>query len=368
MTYNGKFVIIGDTHFGASSFNLKTYENQLKFFENQLIPYMIENDIKLIIQTGDFLDNRRQVDIDLFDRLMKLMDYIEDKGISIISYIGNHDIYYKNTREVNLMKYIEKMYPKTINLIQDETRMNINGKECLFVPWLIENEKIVYNTEIVFGHFEIKDFAVSRGVVDTHSEMSVATFKKPKRVYSGHYHIRNKISNIQYVGIPYQLNWNDFGNECGFTVIDEDWKETFIMNSVSKRHCIMNYTDEGVQIDFGFDILPVMEYKVFVDYLSKNKVLFGNNAVIKFNINKCSDNKYEDFIFVLKDIGAEFTVINNQEIDQIINPEKVEIKTSQNTTDFIINYVKDNVPDLLELTTSVLEEAFGSLGKIDIDL
>ena len=55
---NEKAIILGDLHFSVNQGNKELLEIQLKFFENQVFPYMEEHGITKIIQTGDFFDNR----------------------------------------------------------------------------------------------------------------------------------------------------------------------------------------------------------------------------------------------------------------------------------------------------------------------
>jgi DNA repair exonuclease SbcCD nuclease subunit len=56
-------------------------------------------------------------------------------------------------------------------------------------------------------------------------------FGKFKKVFSGHFHQKSKKGNIQYLGNPYQLYWNDYAQKRGFHVFDTDTlKTTFYRN------------------------------------------------------------------------------------------------------------------------------------------
>jgi hypothetical protein len=318
---------------------------------------MLENGIKYILQTGDLLDNRKIMDINLFDQLcVRLFDLLKEYKLQIVTYLGNHDIYFKNTRDINLVKYLAKLYPNVITLISDATEVNINNKRVLLLPWIVDADNFkpnLVNADYIFGHLEIKDFQISRGIVDERSELTKDSFKKVIKVYSGHYHIRSSKGKIQYLGVPTQLNWNDFGNEVGCTVFDEDWSETFIHNTVSNKYVVNTYINGVVSIDDGSSVIDVnlQGYKNFISSVK-------DTVVIKFIVQEAIDNTFEDFVFVLKENNVNYSFINNQEISQIINPENVKVDTEslQNTNAFIIEYVKENNPELLDLVTDILGE------------
>ena len=54
-----KIALIGDMHIGARNSNTVMANHQIRFFEEQVFPYMLENDIDTIIQTGDLFDQRK---------------------------------------------------------------------------------------------------------------------------------------------------------------------------------------------------------------------------------------------------------------------------------------------------------------------
>lgn len=53
-----EFVILGDVHVGARSASPVMCEHQIKFFEDELFPYMEKHHIIQILQLGDLFDSR----------------------------------------------------------------------------------------------------------------------------------------------------------------------------------------------------------------------------------------------------------------------------------------------------------------------
>ena len=54
-----KFVILGDTHFGARNDSRKFHDYFEKFYKNTFFPYLEEHGITEIIQLGDLFDRRK---------------------------------------------------------------------------------------------------------------------------------------------------------------------------------------------------------------------------------------------------------------------------------------------------------------------
>ena len=61
--------------------------------------------------------------------------------------------------------------------------------------------------------------------------MDAELFHRFKRVWSGHYHHKSKKGNVQYLGNPYQMYWNDYKDPRGFHIYDtESDKLKFVAN------------------------------------------------------------------------------------------------------------------------------------------
>ena len=64
-----------------------------------------------------------------------------------------------------------------------------------------------------------------------HGGLETSVFKNYDRVWSGHFHHRSTRGNVQYLGNPYQMFWNDYKDRRGFHIYDtEEDKLEFIEN------------------------------------------------------------------------------------------------------------------------------------------
>lgn len=191
-----KVCILGDTHIGARNGAKIFSEYFNRFFTEVFFPYLLKNDIKLIIQLGDILDNRKNINVQsITDGHEYFFDKLEEYDIKMITILGNHDIFFKNTLKVNSPSLLLKS--KNIEIVDKPTEIIIDGSSLLFLPWICEENKTesleaVSNSksDICFGHLEFSGFAMYRGII-AHDGMDSVGFSNFEYVFTGHYHCKS---------------------------------------------------------------------------------------------------------------------------------------------------------------------------------
>ena len=226
-----KIAILTDTHFGARSDSLIFNEFFYDFYENQFFPYVKENpEITAFLHLGDCLDRRKYINYkiakDFRERFIRGLDEL---NIPCHFIVGNHDIYYKNTLEVNCYK--ELTLPEQCYVYDEPTVITINDYDMAVIPWLTtDNEDQVYGltkepgVQVAFGHLEISGFEMHSGVM-SQTGISKSIFNKFDMVMSGHFHKRSTDGHIYYLGCPYQMSWADANDIKGFHVFDTKTRE-----------------------------------------------------------------------------------------------------------------------------------------------
>ena len=229
-----KGIILGDTHFGLKSGNPAVTAFYRKVYIEWFFVQCELLKIDIIWQVGDLFDKRKTVDL---AELAEARDYFFDEAkrrrIEIVTLLGNHDIFFKNTLEVNSPELLLKDRYDNITILKKPT--TIDGID--FIPWICtENyteimEFVAESTsKYCLGHFEFKGFPMYRGMTSEHG-FDPAVFKKYKKVFSGHYHTRSSAGNIEYVGTPMEMTWNDYDDPRGITLFDtETGEQEFIQN------------------------------------------------------------------------------------------------------------------------------------------
>ena len=239
-----KIAILGDTHLGArnASGHFSKFFN--KFFADIFYPYLIENNIKEVIQLGDLFDNRTQLSIKAYHACKDTwFQPLVDNGITMHTLLGNHDIFYKSSLKVNSPELLlSKEYQGNVIVYNKPSILELGGTQFAMIPWICdENKEEIFNffgnphinsVDIVCGHFEIDGFEMMRGVPG-HGGLPRTLFEQFELTLSGHYHTKSydEYHRIQYVGTPYEITFADMHDPRGFHVFDTETRVLeFIQN------------------------------------------------------------------------------------------------------------------------------------------
>ena len=264
-----KFAIITDQHFcvrDSSEYFIQNYE---KFYTNTFFPYLVDNDIKLIICLGDTFEDRRKLNVYGLNKACEMyFDKAKQLGIKIITILGNHDVYYKNTNEINSISILNSTY-NNIEFVYDTKILDLDGFKLALCSWInkenYEDKLNFINTcgaDYLAGHFEINGFEMTKGHL-CEGGLDTKIFSKFDEVWSGHFHIKSQKGNIKYLGNPSQTNKGDIGYDRGFHIFDTDTRELkFILNPyIVYKSTKYNDLIDILKFDFNqFDNLFVTVY------------------------------------------------------------------------------------------------------------
>jgi DNA repair exonuclease SbcCD nuclease subunit len=231
-----KIALITDQHLDGRKGSLAFWNFFQKFYDEVFFPTLEKEKVDAIIDLGDTFDNRKSIDFNTFNRIRdNYFDRLKKYDVHML--LGNHCTYYKNTNKVNSPELLLKDY-KNIYVYSEPKRVGFGSKKFLMLPWInTENREVVMRlldtveADNVCGHLEVNGFEVTPGMKFDHGGLEPSAFKNFKRVWSGHFHHRSKKGNIQYLGNPYQMFWNDYKDTRGFHIYDtETDKLKFIPN------------------------------------------------------------------------------------------------------------------------------------------
>jgi len=232
-----KVAIITDQHFGMRKGSQIFHDYMKKFYDEVFFPSLDKNKISVVLDLGDTFDNRKSIDFWSLDWAKEnYYSKLAERGITVYTVVGNHTSYYKNTLDLNAVNLLLSEYPNIVQITKPTTIM-IGKLPICFIPWIcIDNETETFeeiaNTKatVAMGHLELSGFEAHVGYMMEHG-MSREVFSKFKKVFSGHFHHRSNSDNIYYLGNPYQMYWNDYGDVRGYHLFDtETLKLTFKKN------------------------------------------------------------------------------------------------------------------------------------------
>lgn len=253
-----KSIILNDTHFGFKNDSCLILDYYLEFFQEQLFPYIKQNNIKTIFHLGDLFDRRKYVNFKTLHRVRKeFLEPLQEMGIKVHAICGNHDTYYRNTNNINSLQELVGHFPNW-TVYSEPTDLHLSVGCVALLPWINpENEeasaKFISETtcSVLFGHLELCGFQSIRGIfIDQGYEPK--HFDKFEYVLTGHYHLKSSRDNIHYLGTQYQMGFSDVWEPKGFHVFDfKDRTLEFIQNPKKLFYTIDYYESNKNQINFS---------------------------------------------------------------------------------------------------------------------
>jgi len=255
--------IITDQHLDGRKNSQIFWEYFMKFYNEVFFPTLEKYKVTTILDLGDTFDNRKGVDLCALERIKReYYDKLKSMGIQINMIVGNHTAYYKNTNNINTPDLVLREYDN-INIISDINDIVVDGRKITMVPWVnSENKEQLIehinktDAEIAMGHLELNGFMATPGHF-FEGGMNSDIFKKFKKVFSGHFHHKSKKDNIEYLGNPYQLYWNDYGDTRGFHLFDTDTLQIAFIKNPNEMFKKIYYNDTK----FNYRNLDLEPYK-----------------------------------------------------------------------------------------------------------
>ena len=331
-----KIAILNDTHCGIRNSSEIFLNNAEEFYDNVFFPECEKHGIKQIVHLGDYYDHRKFVNFKALNHNRRVfLDQLRKRGISMDIILGNHDVYYKNTNELNSLKECLGHYMNEVHIITEPTVMQYDSLKMGLVPWICQdNYELCMNfirdckADWIGSHLELNGFEVMRGLTNKHG-MDPKLFSRFEMVLSGHYHCSSKKDNIWYLGSQMEFFWSDAHDPKYFHILDTETRE---MTKIRNPHTLFEkilYNDEEM------------------DYNNYNKDL--TNKFVKVVVV----NKTDPFIF-------------DRFIDNIQNQKIYELKIAENFNEFIGANVEDenmSFEDTAEIVDTYIDAVETDLDK-----
>lgn len=339
---------ITDTHWSCKKSSRYIHDYFELFYKNVFFPTLEKLEIDTVIHLGDAFDNRKGIDFWGLDWTRKVvLDPLSKYNVHMI--IGNHDIFLKDSTEINSPELLLKDYPNIKTYSSPQTT-NICGIDIMVVPWICkenydETIKQIKKSKanIAMGHLELQGFRVNKHLLMEDHGMDSKIFDKFTKVFSGHYHTRSDNGKIFYLGNPYEMYWTDVNDTRGFHIFDTETFSHTPVNNPYKLFYNVYYEDTDYK---KFD---VSEYK---------------NKIVKVIVRKKTKPKdFEKFIEKLHTSGLQdLKIIENFEIQE---SEEFIVEEDENTLSILNRYIDESEFDY---DKNIIKNIFEQLYKKSCEL
>jgi DNA repair exonuclease SbcCD nuclease subunit len=297
-----KIAIINDTHAGVRNSSDIFLDNAENFYGNTFFPYLLRNGISHIVHLGDFYDVRKFVNFKVLNRTRDMfLSKLREHKITMDIIPGNHDVFYKNTNELNSLKELLGHYMNEVHIILEPTVMEYGSLKMALVPWI---NKENYDTSVNFiknckadilgGHLELQGFDVLKGVA-SHVGMDHKLFSRFEHVYSGHFHTKSHKDNITYLGTQMEFTWSDAHDPKHFHILDTESRELTAVPNTDTLFQRIRYDDRETDYN-DFDLSCVDNKFVKIVVINKSDLFTFDSFVDRIQERPIHELKIaEDF-------------------------------------------------------------------------
>ena len=336
-----KIAIINDTHAGIRN-SSDIFTDNANLFYTEFFNYLVKHNIKKILHLGDVFDNRKFINFKSLHSLRKnFLAKLREHQIHMEVIPGNHDVFYKNTNELNALKEILGHYMNEVTIHMEPTVLNLDGFKLALLPWITQEN---HNRSMEFikickadwlaGHLELQGFDVMRGV-QMHGGLDHIIFNRFEKVLSGHFHVSSQRDNIEYLGTQLEFFWSDAHDEKGFHILNTETRdlEKIVNKNTLFEHII--YDDSKV-----------------------NYALFNTSHLSNKFVKITVINKKDLFTF-------------DRFVDKIQNESIHDLKIAENFSEFAGDNVEDesvSIEDTGELLDNYVDAVETELDKDKLKL
>ena len=352
-----KVAIITDTHFGVradSPVFHEYFERSFRWFFTELE----KQNIGHIIHLGDLFDRRKYLNY-VTSKVCResFLAPIESLGIDTHIICGNHDVYWKNTNDVNSLSEIVSGKYDYIKTYSEPALISIGGLDIQLIPWInSSNYEHCHDTiktsksDILMGHFEINGFELFRGVMSNHGD-DKEMYNRFDKVLSGHYHHKSSVGNIHYLGSFMEHTWADYNDPRGFHILDTNTRELEYYSNPHVIFKMISYDDEKHK-----DIVEKIVKKNYDEYKDCYVKIVCVSRTNPYAFDLLLDKLYKVGpvdISVVEDMNAIIDNAENDEIDQSQDTPSILSSYISGLTltvnpDKMIDYMKDVYSEALQ--------------------
>lgn len=214
-----KAAVFTDLHLGLKS-NSRIHNQDCEDFVDWFIDQAKQNGCETGIFCGDLHHNRNSLNVTTMQHSLRILEKLGESFDQFFYFPGNHDLYYKDKRDVHSVEYAKHIPGITvINELYERD-------DVAMVPWLVEDEwkrAAKMKSRYMFGHFELPHFYMNAMVqMPDNGELKEEHFANQEYVFTGHFHKRQQRGKVHYIGNAFPHNFADAWDDArGMMILDK---------------------------------------------------------------------------------------------------------------------------------------------------
>jgi DNA repair exonuclease SbcCD nuclease subunit len=213
-----KAILFTDIHFGLKS-NSLVHNSDCEEFVSWAIDLAKKEGCDTGFFLGDWHHHRASLNLQTMNFSLRSLERLSQAFDQFFFIPGNHDLYYRDKRDIHSVEWARHL--PNIQICNDF----VNTGDVVIAPWLVGDDyKRIskMSAKYMFGHFELPHFKMNAMVeMPDHGELRVDNFGGFEQVFSGHFHLRQKKRNVNYIGNCFPHNFADAGDDQrGATILE----------------------------------------------------------------------------------------------------------------------------------------------------
>jgi DNA repair exonuclease SbcCD nuclease subunit len=319
-----KAAVFTDIHQGLKS-NSKLHNQDCEDYIDWFIETSKKNNCDVAIFCGDWTHNRNSINLTTLSSSIRNLELLSKNFDKVYMFAGNHDLYFKDKRDVKSIEFAKHI--ENITII-DEIYEN---EDVAFIPWLVGDEwKRIpeIKSKYMFGHFELPSFYMNAMVqMPDHGGLNKDHFVNQKYVFSGHFHKRQIHDKVHYIGNCFPHNYSDsWDDDRGMMILDREndkepvyinWKDAPKYRALTLSK-LLNDTDNIIK--------PKMHLRITLDI----KISFEEASFLKETFMEQYSCRDVTLIQMnqTEDLNSDLDITNFASVGQIVTEEILQLDTT----------------------------------------
>jgi DNA repair exonuclease SbcCD nuclease subunit len=320
-----KVACFTDIHFGLKS-NSAIHNQDCEDFVDWFIAEAKKEGCDTGIFLGDWHHNRNSLNMLTMVSSIRCLEKLGKAFDNFYFFPGNHDLYYKDKRDVHSIDWGRHIPGVTI--VSDITTID----DVTLVPWLVGDEwrkMEKLKSRYIFGHFELPLFYMNAMVqMPDHGELQASCFKNPEYVFSGHFHKRQAKQNIVYIGNAFPHNYADaWDDDRGMMILEHGgkpkyrvWEDAPKFKTIKLSQLLEDseslikpktYLRVGIDIDISFEEASFIKETFMAQENVRELVLISEKKELEIN----TDLDVEHFESVDQIVSNQIASIQSDSYD-----------------------------------------------------
>ena len=215
-----KIAMFTDIHFGKKNNSLQHNQDCLDYVTWFCDKVKRDTEITHVVFMGDWFENRNAVNVMTMNMAQSALELLNGLELPVYIIVGNHDLYHRESRKVFSTKIFDQF--SNVKMVSEPT---VIEESFLICPYLFKNEyaSLAQYSKYPYwlGHFEFRNFVVTGSDRKMEHGPDHTQFGEPTFIFSGHFHKRQSIDNVVYIGNTFPMDYGDAWDDArGLCILD----------------------------------------------------------------------------------------------------------------------------------------------------